>query len=703
MRFAPIAVLQVRPLRGPSIWTYKPVIEFWVDIGELEDYPSNTVPGFVDRLLAWLPSLQSHRCNYGVEGGFVQRLNEGTWPAHILEHLTLELQNLAGLPGGFGRARDGDRRGVYKVVVRAWHEDVTRAAFDTALRLLMAAYNNDAFDLAPEIENLRELAEDSMLGPSTACIVNAASDLDIPAIRLADNNLVQLGYGARQRRIWTAETDATSAIAEGISRDKALTKSLLMRAGLSVPEGETVSSEDEAWEVAQGMGGLAVVKPLDANHGRGVFIGLSSEAEVRSAYRVAEEEGSGVMVERFIPGHEHRLLVVGGRMVAAARGEIAMVQGDGKSSVAELIESQLNRDPRRGTREEHPLNPIRIDSAVTLELDRQGLGPESIPRIGQTVLIQRAGNMSEDITHLVHPEVAADVVLAAQVVGLDVAGIDLVAEDISQPLPGQRGAIVEVNAGPGLLMHLKPASGQAQPVGEAIVRHLFPDVAAAHLPIVGVSGSRGKTLTANLLASLLRLETRTVGIAQRWAGGRRLLLSPQIQAAIIENGGRSILEEGLSYERCDVGIVMGVDADITYPDFAMSDAESLTTVFRTQVDVVRPEGAAVLDADEPISADLGQFCDGEVIYFTLADPRSHSRSQPILQAGGRAVGIRGGSIVFASGPEAATDVVGPSIDDLPLAQQGPQQIRSILAAASAAWAIRLDLSLLATGLRAWRA
>ncbi|MFM8154063.1 MAG: cyanophycin synthetase family protein, partial [Polynucleobacter victoriensis] len=447
----------MKVLKGPSMWTYRPVLEAWVDIGDLEDCPSNTIPGFTERLCAWLPTLIEHRCSYGERGGFIKRLEEGTWPAHILEHVTLELQNLAGMPGGFGKARETNKRGVYKVVVRAWHEKITETALYHARDLVMAAIENKPFDVPAAIKEIEDMVDSLYLGPSTGCIVDAAREKRIPSIRLSEGNLVQLGYGNQQRRIWTAETDLTSAIAEGISRDKDLTKSLLASCGVPVPEGRMVESPSDAWEAAQDIGGPVVVKPYDGNHARGVFTNLSTQEEIEKAYDDALNEGSGVMVERYIPGNEHRLLVVGKKVVAAAKGESAWAIGDGKRTIRQLIEEEINTDPRRGDAEILPLSPVVFDTKLEIELSRQKLTLDSVPAVGQQVLVQGSGNMAFEVTHLVHPEVAAQAALAARVIGLDIAGIDLVAEDISRPLEEQGGAIVEVNAGPGLIMHLKPA------------------------------------------------------------------------------------------------------------------------------------------------------------------------------------------------------------------------------------------------------
>jgi cyanophycin synthetase len=703
-------------LRGPSIWTYRPAVEAWVDIGELEECPSNTLPGFNDRLMAWLPSLIEHRCSVGERGGFLQRLQRGTWPAHILEHVTLELQSLAGMPGGFGRAREMSTRGVYKVVVGCpWHEDVTRRALHLARDLVMAAIEDQPFDVQEAVRELRELAEACYLGPSTACIVAAAHLREIPTIRLNDANLVQLGYGACQRRIWTAETDRTSAIAEGISRDKELTRSLLQSCGVPVPQGCVVESLEDAWDVAQDLGLPVVVKPLDGNHGRGVFTHLTTRTEVETAYRVAQQEGSCVIVEQFIYGDEHRLLVVGQRMVAAARGDAAVVVGDGVHSVSELIELQLNSNPVRGREEFHTLNPVRVDTAVQLELASQQLAPDDIPVQGREVLIQRNGNVSIDVTDLVHPEVAKAVVLAARIVGLDIAGIDLVARDISRPLEEQGGAIVEVNAGPGLLMHLQPAVGAPRPVGDAIIDHLFPGDERGYIPVVGISGSRGKTMVARMVSHLLQLGGAYVGLAssdgmflgQRkirqddcadWASGQQVLMNPSVQAAVIENSFDVILRDGLAYEQCRVGVVTNVDSYETHPDFDILDAEQMERIVRTQVDVVQPNGMAVLNAEDPAVVQLAPLSPGGVMYFGLeADGEVIVRHRA---EGGRVVFTRDGDVYIAEGP---SEERLSRVADIPLVNGGLHlfHLQNVLAAIAAAWALAIPLDTIRAGIEAF--
>ncbi|WP_334186853.1 cyanophycin synthetase [Noviherbaspirillum sp.] len=714
-----IEIINVVSLRGPNIWTYRPVLEAWVDIGELEASPSNTIPGFYERLTAWLPSLVEHRCGVGERGGFLQRLREGTWPAHIMEHLMIELQNLAGVQTGFGKARETSTPGVYKVAVRARYEEVSRAALVMARDMVMAGIEDRPFDVDAAVSRLRDIAESVSLGPSTACIVDAAADRGIPALRLNSGNLVQLGYGARQHRIWTAETDQTSAIAESISSDKDLTKSLLRSCGVPVPEGRIVSDIDDAWEATQDIGVPVVVKPSDGNHGRGVSTNLTTREEIEAAYRLAEEEGSEVIVERFIPGDEHRLLVVGGKMVAAARGEIATVTGDGVSTILQLIDTQINTDPRRGTTEEFPLNLVLIDEdpAVLLELTRQGLTPDTVLEAGKQILVQRNGNVAFDVTPLVHPSVAAAAALAARIVGLDIAGVDLVAEDISRPLDEQGGAIVEVNAGPGLLMHLKPADGEPRPVGEAIVNHLFPGEDNGRIPVVGITGSRGKTMVAHLVARLLHLHGAHVGLAcsdgfflrgrqversdgANWQTARRIMMNRAINAAVVETGFRAILAEGLGYDRCQVGVVTNIDPKASLPDWHIDDADQMAgKVVRTQVDVVLPEGVAVLNAADARVAALASLCDGGVIFFSL------SSEIPVVAAhraeGGRAVFVRHGGIVLAAGAAEVPLIDLAEIGAIAAAKPARRahMTENMLAAVGAAWALGIAAELIRAGVK----
>lgn len=708
-----IEFLRVTHLRGPNIWTYRPVIEVWLDIGELENAPSNTLPGFYDRLIAALPGLIEHRCGVGERGGFLERVREGTWAGHILEHVVLELQNLAGMRTGFGQTRSTDTAGVYKMAFRTRQEQVGRAALLAARDLLMALINDQTYDLENKLAQLHELVDDLCLGPSTAHIVDAATERKIPFIRLTEGNLVQLGHGAAQRRIWTAETDRTSAIAESIASDKDLTKSLLQSCGVPVPEGSLVKSAEEAWEEAQDIGLPVVVKPYDGNHGRGVSLNLMTQADVVAAYHLAARKGDSksVIVERFITGNEHRLLVVGKHVVAAAKGEALWVIGNGRSNIIELVDEQINTDPRRGTNEDSPLNAIAPQHGAEhiLELERQGLTAYSIPLDGQKVLIQPNGNVAFDVTDEVHPEVARAAALAARIVGLDIAGVDLVADDISRPLEEQRGAIIEVNASPGLLAHLKPAEGKPRPIGTAIIANLFAANENGRIPIIGVAGSHGTSLIARLIAAILSVSGKHTGVASsqglfldsrhvvktncaNWDAGQRLLLNRSVQAAVFETNPRMILTDGLAYDKCTVGIVTDMGSSAELAEFYVSEAEQMFKILRTQIDVVLPDGVAVLNAGIAQVAEMAELCDGAVIFYgldaSLAAITSH-RSQ-----GQRAVFLKDSNIILATGKD---EVILMSLSSLKPSKA--QQPESIMAAVAAAWALGISPELIGAGLR----
>lgn len=707
-----IQLLRITHLRGPNIWTYRPVIEAWVDIGVLEDHPSSTIPGFYERLSGLLPGLAIHRCGIGEPGGFLLRLREGTWAGHILEHVVLELQNLAGMRTGFGKTRQTSVRGVYKMAFRTRQEQVGRAALMAGLDLLMAAIEDHPYDVAATVHKLRDMVDALCLGPSTSHIVDAATERGIPNIRLSDGNLVQLGHGASQRRIWTAETDQTSAIAEEIASDKDLTKSLLQSCGVPVPQGRVIKTADEAWDAAQDVGLPVVLKPYDGNHGRGVSLDLSNRKDIEAAFLLAQRKGDGsVIVEQFITGNEHRLLIIGKRVVAAARGETAWVKGDGQSNIIQLVDSQINTDPRRGTGEDAPLNTLapHEGAEIILELERQGFTAYSVPALDEKVLIQRNGNVAFDVSDNIHPSVAAAASLAARIVGLDIAGVDMVLEDITRPLAEQRGAVIEVNASPGLLAHLKPADGQPRPIGKAIIEHLFDTDKDGRIPVIGVTGTQNTTRIARLIAWLLHIRGKHVGLAcqdgfylgarqvdasdsTHWEGGQRLLINRSVEVAVFEHSSRMILSEGLAYDKCMVGVVTDVSGFEALTEFYIDNLDKLYNVVRTQVDVVLPQGTAVLNAADPQVVEMAHLCDGKVIFYGL-DPQLEAITTH-RASGERVLFVHDGQIVLAQGSE--------EIALIPLAsmkQAKAEKPEMVMAAVAAAWALGLTPELIAAGLR----
>ena len=719
MAFKDIQILRMNYLRGPNIWTYRPIIEALIDLGEMEDHPSNKIEGFNDRINAWLPGLVEHHCGVGHRGGFLTRLVGGTWMGHIMEHVSIELQLLAGARAEFGKAREISKRGVYKVVFRTEHEELGRESFLAARQLVMAAANNTPFDIEGTVERLKKIADLRCLGPSTACIVDAAVERKTPFIRLTEGNLVQLGYGSKQRRIWTAETDRTSAIAETISSDKDLTKRLLTLCSIPVPEGQIAKTADEAWEAAQDIGLPVVVKPLDGNRGWGVSLDVNTEEGVRKAWVAAEKEGSEVLIERYVRGDEHRVLVVGDRVVAAVRGETATITGDGTSTVEQLIDSQINTDPRRGVAEGFPLDLIRLDTPrgemSLLEIQRQGLEPSSVPEKGRIVVVQRNGNLNNDVTDLVHPEVAAVATLAARVIGLDIAGIDIVTQDISRPLEETQGAIIEVNAGPGLLMHVKPAVGQPRPVGKAIVEHLFGPNESGRIPVVGIVGSQQTTELSQLVAWLLHLSGKRTGLACKdglymdqqhlgktdsrgFAAAERLLINRALDAAVFETTPALILDEGLAYDRCLVGVVTNMpDTDTTLIEkHDIQTADQMRTVIRTQVDLVLPEGAAVLNADEEAVTTLAELSDGEVVYYAKNPDNATLKAH--LQAGGRGVFCKDGHVTLARGDQ-ETQLFHLDLELIARLLKDGLHISTLLAAVATAWSLDIAPLLIRAGLK----
>ncbi len=692
-------------LRGPNLWSRNPVVEVWVDLANLKDWSSELIPGFNDRYKAWLPTVIEHRCSEGVRGGFFKRLDRGTYLAHILEHTALELQTLAGVVLGFGRAREMSEEGVYKVAMRYEEESLAEKCLYAARDLLLACVYDTPFDVTAVVRELHDLADRRCLGPSSKAILSVAQHRNIPYRRLSQGSLVQLGYGFKQRRIWTAVTDRTGSIAEAIASDKQLTRQLLTAVHVPVPEGRLVSDAEDAWKAAQEITGPVVVKPRDANHGRGVFPNLTKKSDITAAFQEASKESSGVIVERFIPGIEHRVLVVGGQVVAATCGRPVSVTGDGKHNIEELIELQVNSDPRRGEDESQPLSPIEVNAGLRLMLKQQKQSLTSIPDDGVEVIIKRHDNLSEDVTDLVHSEVAKRAVLAARTVGLDIAGIDMVLNDISQPLEPQRGAIVEVNAGPGLLMHLSPSIGKPRPVGEYIINHMFGATDDARVPIVCVTGTNGKTTVARLVYSMLESSGHIAGLADsdgirvgEWQisgesaedarSARDVLANPDVTAAVFEASADGILREGLGFDKCDVAIVTNLSQpDHLGGEFDIWSEEKMFAVKRTPVDVVMERGAAVLNAGDPVVMEMSPLCKGEVILFGL-DSELPAIKQHLAE-GKRAVVVAAKSICLCAGRHCEPLL---EIDVLELALGGliKFQLENVMAAIAAAWHLKID-------------
>ena len=698
-------LIRTRALRGPNLWSRHTALEMLLSCPEAER-AVDKVPGFETRLLERFPDIPDFHPVDGVSPIAM---------AQVLQHAMLGLQAKAGCRVAFNLTRATPEPGVFQVVVEYTEEAVGRLALEHALALCRSAMDDTPFDLTGALQAIGELDEDIRLGPSTGSIVRAAVVRGIPYRRLTDGSLTQFGWGSRQRRIQAAEIDSTSAIAESIAQDKDLTKALLAAAGVPVPLGRPVQDVEDAWQAMQELGGRVVVKPLDGNQGKGVTVNIASREQIELAYQAAREISGKVLVERFIPGNDFRLLVVGNRLVAAARRDPPSVTGDGIHTVAQLVE-QVNRDPRRSSGHATSLSYIKLDDIALARLALQGLKPDSVPPQGTRVILRNNANLSTggtatDVTDDVHPEVAARAVEAALTVGLDICGVDVVCRTVFAPLEQQGGGIVELNAAPGLRMHLSPSFGKGRNVGQAVITAMFEPNQDARIPVVAVTGTNGKTTTAKLVAHLLAKSglrvgaTGTDGIHVNGRciddgdcsgpkSARNVLLHPDVDAAVFETARGGILREGLGFDRCDVAVVTNIGAGDHLGMNYIETPAQLAAVKQVIVQNVSDLGTAVLNAEDPLVVAMAESCPGSVTYF------GNSRQQPIiaehLAQGGRAVFLEGVDIVAALGAEEQR--IG--LDRVPLTGGGriPFQVENTMAAVAAAWALEIPWPIVREGL-----
>lgn len=698
-------VSRLRALRGPNLWSRHTAIEAIVSCTEPEQDIAQ-LAGFEARLRARFPEI-----------GFLQHAGQGSSIslAHVLQYAALGLQSCAGCQVTFSRTIATLETGTYQVVVEYTEEAVGRLAFELAESLCHAALHDTPFELTQALALLRDLDEDERLGPSTGAIVNAALARGIPLRRLTAGSLVQFGWGSRQRRIQAAETDASSAIAEAIAQDKDLTKMLLHAAGVSVPFGRSVTTAEEAWAAAQEIGSAVVVKPRDGNQGKGVAVNLSSREQVMAGFAAAAEISDDVIVERFIPGHDFRLLVVGNQLVAAARRDPPNVIGDGEHSIRALVE-QVNSDPRRGEGHATSLTKIRFDDIALATLEKQGFSADDIPEKGARVVLRNNANLSTggtatDVTDDVHPELAAAAVAAAQTVGLDICGIDVVCETVQKPLDEQGGGIVEANAAPGLRMHLQPSFGKGRPVGEAMVATLFGEGDDGRIPVVAVAGTNGKTTTVRLISHLLTQSGLRVGMTNTdgvYVNGRRtdsgdcsgprsarnVLLHPDVDAAVFETARGGVLREGLAFDRCAVAVITNIGMGDHLGLAFINTVEDLSVVKRVIVENVAATGMAVLNAADPMVVAMASACPGAVTFF--AQDVHHPVMATHRVQGKRVVFVEGGDIVLAEGSKE----IRLPLAAIPLTRNGALgfQVENAMAAVGALWALGQDWDSIRAGL-----
>lgn len=698
-------ITRIRALRGPNLWTRSTAIEAIVHCDDHEhDY--TTLAGFEERLRARFPTV----------GALHPRGTESRRSlAHVLQVAALQLQAQAGCVVTFSRTHATVEPGTYQVVVEYTEEAVGLQALQQAALLIDAALADTPFEAQNVLAQLRELDEDERIGPSTGAIVEAALARGIPVRRLTSGSLVQLGWGSKARRIQAAELDCTSAVAESIAQDKDLTKRLLHAAGVPVPWGRPVSDVQDAWTVAQEVGLPVVVKPQDGNQGKGVTVNITTREQLEAAYRTAQSFSDEVMVERFLPGHDFRLLVVGDQLVAAARREPPQVIGDGKQSIRELVEA-VNQDPRRGSGHGTALTKIRLDDIAVARIAAEELTPESIPAYGQRVVLRNNANLSTggsatDVTDDVHPEVAARAIEAAQTIGLHICGVDVICETILRPLEEQGGGIVEVNAAPGLRMHLAPSFGKPRQVGIPMVETLFPSGQDGRVPLVAVTGTNGKTTTTRLIAHLCTSHgwrtamTNTDGVYVNGhqidsgdcsgpKSARNALFHPETDAAVLECARGGLLREGLGFDRCQVAVVTNVGAGDHLGLNFITTVEDVAVLKRVIVQNVASDGYAVLNAADPHVAAMASNCPGKVIFF--APDRHHPVMATHRAQGQRVVYVDEGYIVAAEGSWRER----LALRDIPLTRGGAIgfQVENSLASVAAAWALGLPWTTIARAL-----
>ena len=726
-----LRIVETRVLRGPNYWAREPVIRQVVDLGVLEEFPSNKIPGFVDALVGMLPTLEDHACSLGRRGGFITRLREGTWVGHVSEHIALEFQNLAGTDVRHGKTRSTGEYGRYNVIFEYREEQVGIEAGKSAVGLVnhLVAPSDPAtaFDLMAEMEKLIRLAERLAFGPSTQALLDEAAGRDIPYIRLDRFSLVQLGQGVHQQRIRATMTSRTGGIAVDIASDKKLTNRLLDSAGLPVPRSEVVEEEDGAVAAAKRIGYPCVLKPLDGNHGRGVALNLRSEDDVRAAFKVAlhESRSGDVVVESYITGNDYRCLVIGGKLAAVAERVPASVIGDGQHTIRQLVDT-TNADPRRGIGHEKVLTKIRLDENADAVLAGQGYTVDDVPATGTSVKLALTGNMSTggtsiDRTMEAHPDNVEIAETAARVVGLDIAGIDFICPDVATPVRETGGGIVEVNAAPGFRMHTHPTEGEPQYVAKPVIDLLFPPGTAARIPILAVTGTNGKTTTVRMLTHILKLMGRRVGMTSTDGividgrlmkrgdmsgpkSAQMVLQNPTVDTAVFEVARGGILREGLGYDRNDVAVVTNVTGDHLGLG-GIDTLGQLANVKGVLVEAVPRSGAAVLNADDSLVYRMGRHCAGKVVLFSMAKEKGEDgfdRVDGHTSRGNAAFCLedtpQGELIVLKHGPR-KMPVLYTHLMPSTFGGRARMNVANALAAAAAAWASGAHLHDIRQGLR----
>lgn len=662
-------ILDIKVMNGPNYWSVKrhKLIVMRLDLEELEQRPTNKIDGFYERIMAMFPSMEAHRCSPGVPGGFFLRVKDGTWMGHVIEHIALEIQTLAGMECGFGRTRETATKGVYHVVFSYYEQKAGIYAAKAAVRIAEALIDGAEYDLPADIQTLREIREHDRLGPSTGSIVDEAVKRKIPFIRLNNHSLVQLGYGVKQKRIQATVASTTSSIAVEIACDKEDTKNLLESAQIPVPSGRICYDEEDLEAVAKKFGYPLVTKPVNGNHGKGATTNLTNWEDLLNGFKAAQKYGRGIIVEKFITGYDHRILVINNKFICAAKRTPAAVVGDGKRSIQELIDI-VNSDPRRGFGHEKTLTQIKVDHFTENILNEKNLTLESVLPEGEQLLLKPTANISTggtatDVTDLVHPSNVFMCERISRIIGLDICGIDIMAPDLSTPLSENGGAVLEVNAAPGFRMHLDPTEGLPRNVAEPVIDMLYPPGSSARIPIIAVTGTNGKTTTTRLMAHICKQIGYKVGYTTTDGvyiqnelmmrgdctgpiSAEFVLKDPSVDFAVLESARGGILRAGLGFHNCDIGIVTNIAAD----HLGLQGIDTIEQLARVKSVVPRsvlPEGFAILNADDDLVYDMRKDLDCKVGLFSMDE--NNPRVKEHCNAGGVATVYENGFVSILKG------------------------------------------------------
>lgn len=666
-------ILKVQTLRGPNYWSIRrhKVVLMRLDLEDLAETPSNLIPGFYEGLVELLPSLVEHFCSPGCRGGFLARVREGTMMGHIIEHVALELQELTGMPVGFGRTRETAEPGIYQVAIEYIHERAGRYAARAAVRICQTLVETGRYpkaELEQDLQDLRNLALESSLGPSTETLVKEAESRNIPWMELGARSMIQLGFGVHQKRIQATLSNQTGILGVELASDKEGTKQMLRSAGVPVPRGTVVSYLDELEDAIADVGGYPIViKPLNGNHGRGITINITNWEQAEAGYDAAKEVSKSVIVERYYRGRDHRVLVVNGKVVAVAERIPAHVVGDGRSTIQALID-ETNRDPRRGTGHDNVLTKIEVDRTSWELLEQKGYDLETVLPSGEICYLRATANLSTggiaiDRTDDIHPENLWLAQRVVKIIGLDIAGIDVVTEDISKPLREVDGVVVEVNAAPGFRMHVSPSEGIPRNVAEPVIDMLFPQQTNGRVPIVAITGTNGKTTTTRLIAHLFKQTNQVVGYTTTdgtYIGdylvepgdntgpqsAQLILQDPTVEVAVLESARGGILRSGLAFNACDVGVVLNVAAD----HLGLGDINSIEEMARVKsvvAEAALPNGYVVLNADDPLVSAMASRVNAQIAYFSMHPENELIRSH--TQRGGLAAVYENGYLSILKG------------------------------------------------------